>query len=47
VHKFFHKARLKAGITKKVSVHGLRHYAEFRIMRSENSGPTKSRAMAA
>lgn len=25
VHKFFHKARRKAGITKKISVHGLRH----------------------
>jgi site-specific recombinase XerD len=25
VHKFFQRARLKAGITKKVSVHGLRH----------------------
>ena len=25
VHKFFQKARRKAGITKKVSVHGLRH----------------------
>jgi len=25
VHKFFHKARRKAGITKRISVHGLRH----------------------
>ena len=32
----FLKARLRAGITKRgISLHSLRHYAEFRIMPSE------------
>jgi integrase len=38
VHKVFRKAKIKAGIAKRATVHSLRHYAEFRIMRSENRG---------